>query len=293
MMSRTMVAMTAIALACAMPAQAQKFEWTQTQNLPKGQNMPSGIKADILGIELGMSYTEAKAVLERLLAEVPQKAQPQQSLSARMLAESTGSRTQDRANIEEEQMVYTLGPSVQARYVSNMKLVRRLPGSGKGSITDVLQLVLSAPSSGHQVIYVHREVSYSAAEDQPKLSDITSALQKKFDATPLVDGERYTFVFNNGKAVTLTSKDRDSCSTAALFWDRPAEEMARVNARRQCDVFLKVHFSAGISPEHVSSIQFLLSDNERGKSNWAADQTFLNGYLRKLQENTRGAPPKL
>lgn len=49
-------------------AQQQGIEWKQTLNIPKGQNL-SRERADILGIEIGDTYAEAKAKLQKLVLE--------------------------------------------------------------------------------------------------------------------------------------------------------------------------------------------------------------------------------
>lgn len=72
-------------------AQQQDIRWTQTINVPKGQNMPRD-RADILGLELGDTYEEAKAKLQKLAAEGIQP-KPQASTAAeRMAAKLDGQR---------------------------------------------------------------------------------------------------------------------------------------------------------------------------------------------------------
>ena len=72
----------ALALIASSPAiaQLQKIEWKQTVNQPKGQNMPQGVTADILGIEAGDGYAGAKAKLEKLKNEGFRQPQRQMSV---------------------------------------------------------------------------------------------------------------------------------------------------------------------------------------------------------------------
>lgn len=302
MLAKSVAAATAIVLAFVAPATAQKFEWSETLNLPKGQNMPQGIKAELLGVEVGMSYKEAKAALERLLAEVPQKQRPAQSVPDRLRRDTTGES--DRAGIREWQQEFTLpvqgGPAVQVSYVGRLLLSRQLPGVGGKEIHDSIDVHLTAPSSGHQVVTVSRTVVYQTPEDQPKLSETAAALRKKFGAEPRIekrsDGEDHVFSFSNGKAnPPLPGPWNVACGGVFDLGEfgTPPSKVASLNAKRACDVLLIVMFNYGISPDHVSGVTFALKDTERGKANTAADYAFLDAYMRTLQQRTRGAPPKL
>ncbi|WP_375415551.1 hypothetical protein [uncultured Bradyrhizobium sp.] len=67
--SSAVVMVTSLILGGAARAQQPAIQWKQTINVPKGLNLPRDTKVDILGIELGDTYDEVKAKLERLLAE--------------------------------------------------------------------------------------------------------------------------------------------------------------------------------------------------------------------------------
>jgi hypothetical protein len=58
-----------VLLATSESALAQQIEWSQTLNLPKGLNLPQGVKGDMLGIELGESYAQVKARIEAIRQE--------------------------------------------------------------------------------------------------------------------------------------------------------------------------------------------------------------------------------
>lgn len=55
---------------------------------------------------------------------------------------------------------------------------------------------------------------------------------------------------------------------------------------------LRVTFRTGISDDRASAIEFLLSDNERGRANLTADFKFFEDYVAKYREQG-GAAPKL
>jgi hypothetical protein len=95
--------------------------------------MPEGVKADLLGIELGMPYAEAKAALAALSRE---------ALSADPMREKRTS--------------VSLGGSTEASYISEISLNRHLRGSTRQTIDEVITIKFSAPPSGQQTPSVNR-----------------------------------------------------------------------------------------------------------------------------------------
>lgn len=280
-MSRRIAALAASAVLCAInPVMAQeptKLEWAQTLNLPKGQNMPAGVKADMLGIELGAPYAEVMPLLRTLAAESPNRLAPSEQVKAFDLPVPTG--------------------KVRASYVAQATVVRLMDGSGKGSIPEELGVVFSAPSSGHQAVMIWRTINYPAPADQPKLADVINALKKKFKGTPILvrsipDSQRHAFVFNNGVPAKAMA-----CSQTQVSVHTTPEIAPSINPNRACDVVMWVEINLGFTPDHVKSIYFELSDNQRARLNLTADFEFLNAYVagrvNKLREQTRSQPPKL
>ena len=66
-----------------------------------------------------------------------------------------------------------------------------------------------------------------------------------------------------------------------------------LNQEGECDVVFRLAANHGISRDHASSLNFSFGDNARIKAYGAADFAYVEGYIRSLQERTRGAPPKL
>jgi hypothetical protein len=300
------VAAATIALSGVAPA--QQVEWKQMINLPKGLNLPKGVHANILGIELGDSYAEAKAKLQKLLAEAPPpKAKvikdPMLRMELENAAEMSGADT--RPPIRETKRTIFVnarggGPRIEISYVGMIQLTRELPGAGSQKIQDGLILEFSAPSSGHQVVAIDRRVIYSAQGDQPLVSDLVQALKKKFHDRPYIaasnSGQTQIYVFNNGQPVVAPPGDSGigACGIRyAMNSMNQARELNRINANGQCDVSLDISINYGISKNHASALTFVLTDNERGKQNLAADYAFFSGYVKSLQEKVRGAAPKL
>ncbi|WP_420133542.1 hypothetical protein [Rhodopseudomonas sp.] len=296
-MKRHLIAATLV-LTASVPAHAQQGEiqWTQTINVPKGQNMPRD-RADILGLELGDSYDEAKAKIQNLAAEGIQPKPAGGSAADRMVARMNGQRSGPQPMREERRIYNFKAPgansTISASFVQKIELSRELP-SAKGKISDSLAVHFSAPSSGHQIIGVTRSITYGSDGDQPLISDTLAQLKKKMQFEPQAinaGGVKYRFQFNDGNPYAPPKPTLTSCLPG--YGVEYAGGLKNVNESGDCDAFLEMSAQTGISSNHASILFFTLSDNDRTKANLTADFTFLTEYVERLQQNTRGAPPKL
>ena len=265
-------------------AQTQ-VEWKQTINIPKGQNIPRE-QADILGIEFGDSYTEAKAKLEKLAGEgIQKKAEPCTSRYGCDAPEPP---------IAEQKKIFDLrapGHSVMtASYVGVLKLTRQLKGNGSEPVRETITLHLSAPSSGHQVVAMQRELFYPDA-DQPQLSALLDVLKAKFKTDPLLTDNWVIFQFDNGKPPARRAGPTDC--RAQIEEMQSLQRVREVNKRGDCDVVMLLNVVRGVSQNHVRILKFDFGDNERMKANIIADYTYISDYVRSLQTRSLGAPPKL
>jgi hypothetical protein len=267
-----------IATSCVAQAQ-QETEWKQVLNMPKGQSMPRE-GAEILGIELGDSYAEAKAKLEKL---------------------GTESAPQNRSGspLKETSLTFRLQPQGASQvtalsFVSVILLGRTMPGVSR-PYEDNLQVYFSAPSSGHQVKGIERSISYNAEGDQPRVSEIIGRLKEKMKVEPQFYESRetaeYVFQFNDGKAFTPPRTPVNECHAA--FEVKDSASISSINPKGICDAVMIVKVNFGISRDHAKYILFRLGDNERTKANLTADFGFIREYVRALQERSKGAPPKL
>lgn len=113
----------------------QDIEWKQIINVPKGEYMPRG-SDDILGIELGDSYADAKSKLQALSAEgVP------------------GANGQ--SPIKEERKIFRMGVPgassvVAATFVSKLTLTRQMKGSTAATTEETIEVYLSARLQGNR-----------------------------------------------------------------------------------------------------------------------------------------------
>lgn len=161
-MQRGLCAAAGMTLAFALcnPASAQQqVEWKQTLNMPKGINLPKDVRGEILGIELGDTYAEAKPKLEKLLTESVPPAKPRppnnadlQGMSPRAQAMAEARRRELDSLVNETMGEGTEVPLtetktglrfqapsgfiVTATYVSDIIIKRVLPGSTKENIRD-------------------------------------------------------------------------------------------------------------------------------------------------------------
>jgi len=277
---RNYLAGAALLIAASGAAQAQQgSEWKQVLNLPKGQSMPRE-GAEILGIELGDGYAEAKAKLEKLGAEGAPQNRPGSPL-------------------KEISLTFRLQPSGASQvtalsFVSVISLDRMMPGVSR-PYEDSLRVYFSAPSSGHQIKGVERSISYNAESDQPRVSEIIGRLKEKMKVEPQFYESRETaefvFQFNDGKAFTPPRTPVNECHT--WFEVTDSASISSINPKGNCDAVMIVKVNFGISRDHAKYILFRLSDNERIKANLTADFGFIREYVRAFQERSKGAPPKL
>lgn len=274
-MSRTSLALAVLLATTGIGHAQQQIEWKQTLNIPKGQNIPRD-RADMLGIEFGDSYAEAKAKLEKLDAEgIQQKGRPEFGL------------TEDKKIFDFRAPGHSV---ITASYVGTLKLTRSLPGNGKQQITEYITLHLSAPSSGHQVVAMQRDIYYPDA-DQPQLSALLDSLKAKFKTDPLVGRDWISFQFDNGHPAARRA-DRTDCR-AEIEEMQSLQRVQQVNRRGDCDVVMLLDITRGVSQNHVRILKFAFGDNERMKANSIADYTYISDYLKSMQSRKLGAPPKL
>lgn len=285
-------------LGAATTTQAQEVEWKQTVNMPKGKHVPSG-SGDILGIELGDSYPDVKAKLQALLPEGIGQTAPPKDMMDRVAAEMDGQSF--APPIKEERRVFrmqTPGASnvVTASFIAKITLTRDVKGSTQSAVSETIEVYLSAPSSGHQVIAIQRYVTYNAENDQPRAGELLASLKQKMRSEPQVfpssSGATYRFQFNDAKPYAPAKPTVISCQTS-LHALQNANQLKDVNATGDCDALLEVAVNFGISRDHIKSMIFTLSDNERLKANVGADYEFVSDYVRGVQDRTRGPQPKL
>jgi len=297
-MKRAMMAFGAVLL-CANAAHAdQEIQWKQVVNVPKGANQPQGVSVDILGLELGDTYAQAKAKLEKLAAETgtPKASAPPTSAAAmmqRQLGQMSGAADDARPlrEVVNTMRLQTPGGFLTASYTGQIHLERKLPGSTPQGIRESIQVWLSAPSSGHQVIGVVRSMTFYENADQPRVSELIARLSEKLKTRPQVFERKFRFQYNDGQAYVPPNPTVITCS---VDMSANSPDAAR-NANRQgnCDVILDVSVGPGISEDHAKSLEFTLSDNERTRQNVSADFQFFSNYARSLQSAPGGAGPKL
>lgn len=289
-------AMFAAMAACVgTPASAQqKIEWKQVTNLPKGLNLPSGVKADILGIELGDSYAEAKAKLQKLQAEdVRGDTQDRRTFQQKSQDEIMGVRRPQPFSERSMQIRLRAGPTTEitASYVGIMQVDRQLKGASNRNIEERITIHLSAPSSGHQVVAIERYIHYPTPQDHPLRKDVLAQVSQKFRAETTqyaVSKTEHRIQYAKGKIVAIDPRQTPPCYGSNSI-DQPGH---RVNQKGDCDILLFVNVHPGVSAEHASSITFKLHDHERLNANTATDFGFFDSYVKSLQNNS-AAPPKL
>jgi hypothetical protein len=258
------------------PSRAEDIVWKQVQAITKGEGLPQGVRGDIRGIELGDTYADAKAKIEALRSEanVP-------SADARL---------------KETETVFQLPTphgSITAAYVGKIQLeIRTAQPRGDDYIT----VRLSAPSSGHQVYSIERLLIYSDQKDQPRISEVLASLKKKFRAEPLVikgrEGVTYRFQFDGGKAWITNPQPFTDCSSVTSDTIEQSR-IASINDKGVCDVVFEMEATYGISDDHIESVWFRLTDNDRMKANLTADFGFFQTYIDELRRQTAGSVPKL
>lgn len=281
---RSVIGVAAALAAIVGVANAQQaMQWKEVMSLPKGARLPPGVKAAILGIEIGESYRNVKPVAEALARE-------DREIDYYVKNDEMSKLIRD-TNV---QLVLSGGgTAVTVSYVGKLDVSRNLRGGAKEAIYDTIQVYFSAPSSGQQVYAVVRNMIYHNAADQPRIPEIIASLQKALGYPGQIEKDgKYTrvlFAFDDGAPVTSGKRIAQSCvpQSASVFQE---SELAGINQDGKCDVVYKVDFEAGISPDHAFQISFSLSDNERAKGNLGADYKYFSDYLRSLQTGSRPGP---
>lgn len=280
-------ALVCAAMAFGMPtdaaAQRRDVEWRQVLNTPRGANLPAGVQADILGIQIGEPYADAMAKLARIRSE-PANSGPQPQIGTRQI----GLRTLPN------------NETLIAEHPENVILVRKMRGAGARPYDDVLNIRFSAPSSGHQVVSITRSIRYQDSPDEPKISEFLAQIKAKYGGelrtlTGSDNAVRYLRIqYDNGRVVAgqdLLSACMDQTSVGH------AASIPSINASGDCDVVLNIQIDAGISPDHARAIVMTLSDNERAKANVTADLEFFRTYveelMQRLQSQNRAPSPRL
>jgi hypothetical protein len=302
-------ALAALMVMTATPLSAQQqIEWKQTLNTPKGLNMPSGVKADILGIELGDTYADVKAKLERWLAEAPQAApaaspcpprhpnmppctcEAERRAAMRMMG---GGPRPPVTQVERKFHIPVTGSSVviAGSYIGEISAEREMPGTGQGKNREFFQVHFTSPASGHQAVYIERTISYAETADQPRVGQLIAAIKEKFKTDLWADGGVHEVLFDNGKPVLAGQHSNVVCGL--LRSDAEARDIPGGNNKGICDVLLRLSITFGISKDHVRTVAFSLHDNERTKLNLTADYAFITNYVKALQDRTKGPQPKL
>ena len=292
-MSFRMIAAVTAALAMAGSASAQQIEWKQVTNMPKGQNLPQGVKADLQGIELGMSYDEAKAVLQELVRDEPHTSQSmpkEKNVWGRFAQQPTDDRLIE--SIETISLPVPGGLALAAQYVGEVTL----QSTTRLAIDEGMTVKFGAPSSGNQVYSVDRFLTYREPKDQPLVSELLVALKKKFGDAVYDDGGRgggrvFTWLFSKGTG--LAQPTIGTCDSLGGDSQLESNALNRINANRKCDVTLTVSTTYGISKDHASVVRFELRDVQRNKENSLTDLYFFDSYVKNVQQTTHGAPPKL
>lgn len=284
-----------LATVCGALAQQPQIEWKQTYNMPKGTNLPKNVKADILGIELGDSFVEARRKLIALLAETdPEEAK---KLSPTETIEQIVTRLSNLAKqppLEDQKMTFAspTQTQIQASYIGRIILRREMKGTGKRPIDEILIVYFSGPPSGQQVTGMERTVSFPEITDHPLISEMIIALQRKFQTEGRQEGYRYLIQFNDGDGIVTNQPLPIACSAQSGYRAAGKADIPNINKRGDCDIVLHVEFRPGMSTKHASSIFYTLEDNERTKANLIADYAFFDDYVRKVQSG-KGAAPKL
>lgn len=264
-------------------AQRRDVEWRQVFDMPRGANLPAGVQADILGIQIGEPYADAMAKLERIRNE-PANSGPPPRIGLRQI----GLRTLPN------------NETLIADHPENVILVRQMRGAGARRYDDVLNIRFSAPSSGHQVVSVMRTIRYQDAADEPKISELLAQVKAKYGGDPRVlsgsDAASRNLRIQYGDGRVVAGSDLlSTCQNQTTIGH--AASIPSINATGDCDVVLNIQVDIGISPDHARSIVMTLSDNERAKANVTADLEFFRTYveeqMRKMQGENRAPAPRL
>jgi hypothetical protein len=293
---RRLSLMAAIGIAaCGIhPAQAQKLEWRQTFNMPKGENMPPGTTADILGIEMGDGYDAVRKVVIALDSHGGKPPEDKRSAMQRSIAEMNGEDQRPPLTESTVRLSLPVSPPIQVSYVGELRLKKETKGAGTRTIDETIRVNFSSPASGHQALSAYRSISYRDAGDQPRIGEILRALKAKYKMEPFAEkyerSAHYTFAWSKGSAIA--GQRKPNCFGGFANGNFNQSALPGINPNRECDVSLSVEFRFGVSPDHAETVIFNLMDAERSKRDYGADFDFLNDYVKKVRSGG-AAPPKL
>lgn len=275
-----MGAAAAIAGMLAVNASANEIQWRQTQNIEKGVNFPDGFPADILGIEIGDGYADAKTKLEAIKADIPPGA-----------VKGTGAKIQEFT--QEMYLPLPSGGRIEVSSPAMLQLTRDGLGNGKLSVSETINVVISAPSSGQQVHALERHMHYHDQADQISVPQMLDSLKQKFGPEPVTiysgsESATYLWRFDNKKPVTT----KPGLSTCYFSPTTPLNEddIPKLNRNGDCDAAIEAQINFGISDQHAKYVKILMFDTDRIKSNLTADFGFLDTYVSELRKKAAPAP---
>lgn len=188
------------------------------------------------------------------------------------------------------------GQPVAVSYVGAMKLEISRRGTNAWN-SETIDVGLSAPSSGHQVVAVERHLGYNAQADQPRISEVLAGMTGKLGNDYASGGGRSTrhvqFRFDDGQRVRISDPYPWQCMPVGAHANIAERDVPGINRDGHCDVVFDIQFNYGISDDHAEVIWFKLGDNERARQDFTADYQFFRDYVKKLQSSAGGAAPKL
>lgn len=258
------------------------MQWTQTLDIPIGQGMPAGTKAELLGFEIGDTHARINAKIEDLIAGLPEGQTGSAKESSRVF-----------------QVPLNNDNFVETKFVSQTD-VRIDKGA---SDPEFVSFFFTAPSSGAQLYAISRDIYYNQHEDQPRISDVLTRVTEKFGVEPfkvLEDGATvtYRYLFDDGRAVPAGTTDANGdCGydyfTPFMGKGEAEDRLQFINATGKCDIALDVRFDIGISDDRAKVISFGLYDAARARRNFEADFQYFRDYVTDLANGTAGNSPKL
>ncbi|MCW2308954.1 hypothetical protein [Rhodobium gokarnense] len=255
------------------------IKWEKILDIPKGQGAPDGVRLDLLGIEIGDRFEDAKAKLERIVADLPDGAYGNIRVHTTRFKLPTGGGS----------FVETSYPSMIAAQIHRFPEHR----------TEEINVYMSAPSSGAQVYGILRAISYLDKTVEPKISELLPRLREKFGTDPLTPynnhgSNSYFYVFDDGAPVKLSDNDilLTGCGYIKPQMAFTERDIEAINRKGNCDIALRVHVDYGLSDDHARTLAFSLFDAARSKANHQADFKFFDDYVNRLRQSG-GQGPKL
>lgn len=240
---------------------------------PLGINMPSGVDAEILGIRLGESFTEACA---KLSAYTSQKiAVPISTYQIR-----TGQGAQQSLKL-------TFPAGLQYQDFQTTQ-------NGKSYSSEKVGLIFSSPASHSQMIAAYRILGFYNLKQQPLIADFVKQLTEKFQSEPEVfpygSLVYYEWVFDGGNRSSSGRPAQGWCSVYTAGGVRTPADMENFNENGKCDIFVQVTFQYGFSQEHAIEVRIDIADIQRIRENGTTDFKALDTYQQSLQGNGVAAP---